>query len=294
MRAQGHSHAFAQQELELKPTHLWDITQNHLLRAAKMLIYEPICQGAAIWIALAYGIIYSFFEVYPIVFVGQHNIPFRLCGLMFLFIPVGMLVALILYQWLTNRSTRLPLPIFGFVTKDVAPTDPENELVLVLSACVAMPISLFWFGWSSGPETHWVVPALAGIVFGYSMAAIFICFLAYIAQVYTIYSSSAGAANSFMRSIFAAAFPLVTRSLVKATGTKLAVSIFAFIFLGSIPIPLILIRNGKKLRARSRYAQEARRVITGMGAYKNEEMSSTVNLDDLTTQETKVKPEIGA
>jgi len=88
--------------------------------------------------------------VYPIVFVTQvgqrlsplgifrdicqHNIPFRLCGLIFLFIPVGMFVALILYQRLTNLSTRLPLPLHGFVTKDVALADPENELVLVLSA----------------------------------------------------------------------------------------------------------------------------------------------------------------
>jgi hypothetical protein len=68
----------------------------------------------------------------------QHNIPFRLCGLMFLFIPVGMLVALILYQCLTNLSTRLPLPLPGIVTKDIALTDPENELVLVLSAWYAI------------------------------------------------------------------------------------------------------------------------------------------------------------
>ena len=75
MRAQGHNHAFAQQELEFKSTNLWNIIQNHLVRAAseiiyvascgvcradakiEMLIYEPICQGAAIWIALAYGTI---------------------------------------------------------------------------------------------------------------------------------------------------------------------------------------------------------------------------------------------
>jgi hypothetical protein len=63
----------------------------------------------------------------------RHNIPFRFCGLMFLFIPVGMLVALILYQCLTNMSTRLPLPFPGIVTRDVALTVPKNELVLVLS-----------------------------------------------------------------------------------------------------------------------------------------------------------------
>ena len=48
------------------------------------------------------------------------------------------------------------------------------------------------------------------------------------------------------------------------------VSIFAFLSLGLIPIPLFLIRYGKKLRARSRYSQEARRVIVRMSIYKEE------------------------
>jgi hypothetical protein len=61
------------------------------------------------------------------------------------------------------------------------------------------------------------------------------------------------------------------------------VSIFAFISLGLIPIPIVLIRYVKEFRARSRYVQEARHVITGMGAYLNEGM----NLDDLMTQERK-------
>jgi len=46
-----------------------------------------------------------------------------------------------------------------------------------------------------------------------------------------------------------------------------AVSIFAFLSLGLFPIPLIFIRYGKQLRARSRYAQEAHKVIMRMGEY---------------------------
>jgi len=34
LRAQGQNRVFSQQELELKPANLWDIIQNHLLRAA--------------------------------------------------------------------------------------------------------------------------------------------------------------------------------------------------------------------------------------------------------------------
>ncbi len=143
--------------------------------------------------------------------ICQHNIPFRLCGLMFLFIPVGMLVALVLYQRHTSLSARLPFP--RIITKGVAPTDPENGLMLVLTAwyviyfhsrltleslscqrCHAHIVILVWVvrsielltpsnaspspHRSSGPETHWIIPAFAGIVFGYSMTVIFMCFLA--------------------------------------------------------------------------------------------------------------------
>jgi len=45
------------------------------------------------------------------------------------------------------------------------------------------------------------------------------------------------------------------------------VSIFAFLSLGLFPIPLIFIRYGKQLRARSGYAQEAHKVIMRMGEY---------------------------
>ena len=47
----------------------------------------------------------------------------------------------------------------------------------------------------------------------------------------------------------------------------LLVSIFAFLSIGLFPIPMIFIRYGKQLRARSRYAQEAHEVIMRMGEY---------------------------
>jgi hypothetical protein len=42
------------------------------------------------------------------------------------------------------------------------------------------------------------------------------------AHVYTIYSSSAAASNSFVRSVVAAILPIVSTSVVNATGTKWA------------------------------------------------------------------------
>jgi hypothetical protein len=50
---------------------------------------------------------------------------------MFLFIPLGMFIALILYQRLTELFARLPLP--GVVPKDMVLEDFESHLKLVLS-----------------------------------------------------------------------------------------------------------------------------------------------------------------
>jgi len=130
---------------------------------------------------------------------------------MFLFIPLGMLIALILYQRFLELFARLPLP--GIVPKDMVLEDFESHLKLVLSGwyaiyfhscfslasqpfqrchahisilvCVVSRADLIIiidtsqvFCRSSGSETHWVVPALAGIVFGYSYTIIFLAFLA--------------------------------------------------------------------------------------------------------------------
>ncbi|KAI0247926.1 MFS general substrate transporter [Lactifluus subvellereus] len=275
LRAQGYPNAHSYEELE--PTKSQDIIQNHLLRPAKMLMFEPICQGAAIWISLAYGIIYFFLEVFPVVFITQHNIPFRLCGVMFLPITVGMVIVPISYQYLTELFARLPLP--GVVPKGKVLAPPESRLKLVISACVVMPISLFWFGWTSGPETHWVGPALAGLAFGYSVVVIFMCFISYMTQTYGIYYSSSSAANMCMRSIVAAVLPITANLLLDTMGTKWGLSLFGFLSLGLIPIPLIFIRYGEQLRARSLYAQEADAVIARLRARQDEDKTNLKHPD---------------
>jgi hypothetical protein len=61
---------------------------------------------------------------------------FRLCGLMFLFIPLGMFTALLLYRRLTALLARLPLP--GIVPKGMVLDDFETNLKLVLSGWYAI------------------------------------------------------------------------------------------------------------------------------------------------------------
>jgi hypothetical protein len=37
-----------------------------------------------------------------------------------------------------------------------------------------IPVGLFWFAWTNGPEIHWIVPIIAGGPFGFGMVLVFL------------------------------------------------------------------------------------------------------------------------
>lgn len=89
-------------------------------------------------------------------------------------------------------------------------------------------------------------------------------------HTYGLYASSANAANTFVRSIVASIFPVVAHSIIDNLGTKWGISLFGFLSLGLIPIPLIFIRYGASLRERSFFVQEAHAIVTRMRGEESE------------------------
>ncbi|KLO12517.1 MFS general substrate transporter [Schizopora paradoxa] len=259
LRANGRTNAYAVHELH-KYT-LRELVKKHIGRPVAMLIREPILQGAAVWITLAYSIIYFFFEAFPVVFVEQNHIPFQLGGLPFTGITIGMLICVFTTDVATRLSKRVTIPFIDPPVVGTPVTAPEAGLKAILPAVLFMPISLFWFAWTSKGNVHWISPILAGIPFGYSMLCIFNSFITYSSHTYMIYASSALAANTLARSIIASVLPVVAHPLLNNLGTEWGVSIFAFLSLGLLPIPLIFVRYGSLLREKSHFAREAREVI---------------------------------
>ncbi|TCD71981.1 hypothetical protein EIP91_000113 [Steccherinum ochraceum] len=287
MRKAGKTNARAMTEIHAKTP--MQVVQGHVVRPLAMIVREPIAQGAALWISLAYGIIYYFFETYPVVFIEQHGIDFQLCGLMFLGIAIGMAIAVIPYPYILHMSQKVHIPI---IERRTHPTPPqENSLKVVVSAVILMPVSLFWFAWSSGHEVYWLSAALAGIPFGYATVIIFFAFVSYLTHTYGVYATSAQSANSFVRSIVASVFPIAANSINRELGTKWGMSMFGFISLGLIPIPLVFIRYGPKFRARSHYATEARRAE---GVTLDVEESEGEKKDDVEAQQVQVVSDASA
>ena len=71
-----------------------------------------------------------------------------------------------------------------------------------------------------------------------------------------MYSASALAANTVLRSLFGAGFPLFATDMYDALGTQWASSVPAFLALACLPMPFILYKYGASIRKRSRFAPE--------------------------------------
>jgi|TARA_R110002003_G_scaffold130_8_gene12215 ABC-type Co2+ transport system permease subunit len=128
-------------------------------------------------------------------------------------------------------------------------------------ACVAGPffvISSFWLGWTARDDVHWIVPTLAGILFGMGYLCLFMALLNYLVDAYEIFAASAMAAASLSRSSFAAILPFAARPMYRTMGVAWATSLLGFLSLALCVVPFVFLRFGGKMRERSRFCQYLR------------------------------------
>lgn len=72
------------------------------------------------------------------------------------------------------------------------------------------------------------------------------------------------AANSVLRSVFGAAFPLFTIDMYENLGLQWAGSIPGFLALACIPFPLIFYIYGARIRMKCKFAAEAAHILDTM------------------------------
>ncbi|TQS32563.1 hypothetical protein Golomagni_07117 [Golovinomyces magnicellulatus] len=83
----------------------------------------------------------------------------------------------------------------------------------------------------------------------------------YLIDSYVIFAASVLAANSVLRSLFGAAFPLFTTYMYDSLGIHWASSIPAFLALACVPFPYLFWIYGAKIRAKCEFSSEASAVL---------------------------------
>ena len=229
-----------------------------LLRPWILLFREPIVFLTAIYLAIVYGTLYLMFAAFPIVFQRGRGWSAGIGGLAFIGVAVGMLFAVAYSMFDNRRYARVAAASPG----GMAP--PEARLPPAIIGSVLLPIGLFWFAWTNGPEIHWVVPIIASGFFAAGLVSVFLSLLSYMIDSYTVFAASVLAANSVLRSLFGAAFPLFTTYMYQDLGIHWASSIPAFLALACTPFPLLFYIYGARIRKGCKYAAEAAAILQQM------------------------------
>lgn len=234
-----------QEEIEID---FRELISKNFSRPMRLLFFEPIVLLISIYTAFIYGLLYLFITSYPAVFQRIHGFTPGQAGLPFFGMVVGQLLA--------GVSVLLQQP--GYQRKLAANGGipvPEWRLPNVIAGGIAFTIGIFWFGWTGyRADIHWIVPTLSGILTGFGLLSIFLQALNYLIDAYLMFAASTIAANTFLRSIAGACFPLFADKMFTGLGVQWAATLLGCVAAVLIPIPIFFYIYGKRLRQKSKFA----------------------------------------
>ncbi|KAL8724292.1 MAG: hypothetical protein Q9181_006895 [Wetmoreana brouardii] len=215
-------------------------------RPFHLLTTEPVVFFFSLWVAFSWAVLYLTFSSVPLVFGTNHHFNIEQNGAVFSSMCVGALLSTVLSIYQEKIALR-----YGKLS-----STPEGRLYFACIESALMPIGLFWFGWTSFSQIHWVIPALS---IGCATMGIFSVYLAvfnYLADTYHRFASSALAAQSFCRNMLGGVFPLVADQMFNDMTYQGASSLLGSIGAVLTIVPWVLVFYGPKIRARSKFASE--------------------------------------
>lgn len=180
----------------------------NLTRPFRFLFTEEITMAAAAYNGFIYGVVYLFNESFPLVFGSEEGHGFNTgqTGLTFLGIAIGALIAACFYPLQERYYLRR-------VAENNGKGVPEARMGQARFGAFLLPISLFWFAWTSYRSIHWIVPIIASSFFGAGIYIVILGVLNYVVDSYQAYSASALAGVILVRNVVGCIFPLFAVSV---------------------------------------------------------------------------------
>ncbi|CAG8950600.1 hypothetical protein HYFRA_00002809 [Hymenoscyphus fraxineus] len=225
-----------------------ELATESLVRPFSLTFKEPILFVLNLYLALIYGLLFIWFESFTIVFGEIYGFNLGAEGLSFLGIVIGALFVvspLLLFQYYT-QNTRL---------NKNGELKPELHLPPATVGALCVPICLFWFGWTSRPQIHWIVPIVGSSFFAIGAMLLQCSVVAYIGDAYPQYAASALAGNNFWRALFGAGFPMFATAMYRKLGVDGASSLLGVISVLFVPVPFFLYSYGARIRKASKTAR---------------------------------------
>jgi DHA1 family multidrug resistance protein-like MFS transporter len=246
-----------------------DVVVEALLMPARITALDPAILFTNVYMMLVYGIYYSFFESFPLVWGPIYGFDLLQSSLAFIPFIVGTSLALssytaylyyyrvsqkfhgsfTFYELTLARPQQLPRTLAG------KRTYPEQVLLPAMASCFLPPIGMLIFGWTARPDIHWIVPMIGVTMYPMGVFVIFQGIFLYLPQMYPQYAASLFAAADTTRSVFAVAAIHFARPLFLTLGIGGGCSLLAGLMVLCIFGLYALYHFGPALRARSKFAE---------------------------------------
>jgi len=222
-----------------------------LYRPFLLTFSEPIIMLIALYLTVIYIILFTFLDGYTFIFTITYSLSQGLTGLAFLGIALGLCFATLLvpliYTWAKRDLARIK-------AAGGHALPPEFRLWFAMFGAPAVPISLFWMGWTTAPDISPWSPLVASVLFGYGILCVFISSYQYIIDSYEFFAASALASVTLIRYVAAGAMVEVGIPFYERLGVHWTLTILGAISAVCVPVPYLFFVYGTRLRARSRFA----------------------------------------
>ncbi|KAH7460939.1 putative efflux pump [Fusarium oxysporum f. sp. matthiolae] len=218
-------------------------------RPFAMFYSELIIILVSLYLTIIYIVLFTFLEGYAYVFGQTYGISESLtslcwAGMLFGILLVGFIVPVV---YSLTAKAQFREKACGFA--------PEMRLwYTMLGGAPAVPISLFWMGWTSNPLISIWSPLIASVLFGFGITTIFIVSYMYLIDSYDTYSASALGFLVFTRYVVAGGVTVAGGPIYRALGVQHTLTVLGSISGLMTPVPYLLYIYGSKIRKNSRYA----------------------------------------
>ncbi|KAJ9296668.1 hypothetical protein DTO271G3_4867 [Paecilomyces variotii] len=217
-----------------------------------ILAVEPIVIFMTFYLTVVYIVLFTFLDGYPSIFGRVHHINDGLANICFVGLWIGVLLSMFLVPILYKRTQRQLKKDGDDGSGKVL--NRESRLFFAMVGAPALPIGLFWMGWTDFSSISIWSPLVASVAVGFANICIFMSAYMYIIDSYLHYAASALTFTALVRYLAAGGMTVVGIPMYNNLGVHWALTVLGIISVVVTPIPYVLYIWGPNLRKRSRWA----------------------------------------
>lgn len=194
-------------EIEIRADPFFTRLLHALYRPFVITAREPIVVLFALYLTVVYIILFTFLDGYDYIYGDTYGFSEGLTGLAFIGIAIGLCFASL---WIPLIHRWAKRDLIKVKKAGGSKLPPEKRLWFAMFGAPAIPISLFWMGWTNYTSISYWSGLVASVVFGYGILCIFISSYQYIIDAYELYAASALASLTFIRYVAAGGMTIVS------------------------------------------------------------------------------------